>query len=150
MIEVWPLIAFLFTEPEMDEKAWRKVMKPAAAAAAGRDRATSSRRSEPFDAATLEAGLRELIERDGLSASKVLQPIRVAITGSTISPGIFESLETLGRDRVGRADRCRPRPHAEEGDRDQGERFSANRANASAPRFCRLRWRWLKSRYRHG
>ena len=120
VIEVWPLISFLFVEPEMEEKAWRKVMKPAAVLplAGSRDVIATI---EPFDAATLEAGLRELIERDGLSASKALQPIRVAISGSTISPGIFESLETLGRERsVERIDAALARMR-EEGELDQGE-----------------------------
>ncbi len=98
MIEVWPLIAFLFTEPEPDEKAWRKVMKPAVAPALAQSRDVIAA-TEPYDAATLETDLRELIEREELSASKALQPIRVAISGSTISPGIFESLEVLGRER---------------------------------------------------
>ena len=31
MTEIWPLIAFLFTDPPTDEKAWEKVMKPAVA-----------------------------------------------------------------------------------------------------------------------
>jgi glutamyl-tRNA synthetase len=55
--------------------------------------------AEPFDVPTLEASLRELIEGEGLSLGKALQPIRVAITGTTISPGIFESLAALGRER---------------------------------------------------
>ena len=98
VVEVWPLISFLFTEPEIDEKAWRKVMKPSlepVLAEEGELIATV----EPFDAATLERELRALIERAEVSASKGLQPIRVAITGSTISPGIFESLVALGRER---------------------------------------------------
>ena len=98
VIEVWPLIDFLFTEPAMDEKSWRKVMKP------GVDGVLSQASEliasiEPFDAETLERELRALIERVGISASKGLQPIRVAISGSTISPGIFESLVALGRER---------------------------------------------------
>src|SRR5207248_411047 len=46
-------------------------------------------------------------EWDDLSPRKAFQPIRVAVTGSTVSPGLFESLEVLGRDeslrRVSRA-----------------------------------------------
>ena len=51
--------------------------------------------------------LRELIEAEGVSATKVLQPIRLAITGSNVSPGIFESLAALGRERsLARLDRA--------------------------------------------
>jgi glutamyl-tRNA synthetase len=100
VIEVWPLIAFLFTEPELDEKSWRKVMKPGVEAVLSQA-ADLIASVEPFDTETLERELRALIEREGISASKGLQPIRVAITGSTISPGIFESLVALGRERSG-------------------------------------------------
>ncbi len=99
MVEVWPLIAFLFTEPDDDEKAWRKVMKPEVAPVLAKERETIAS-VEPFDAATLETELRAVIEAEGLGAGKGLQPIRVAITGTTISPGIFESIVALGRDRV--------------------------------------------------
>ncbi len=106
VIEVWPLVAFLFTDPPAQEKAWRKVMKPEVAELLDRERAVIAA-AEPFDAATLERDLRELIEAEGLSAGKALQPIRVAISGSTISPGIFESLAALGKrasiERIARA-----------------------------------------------
>ena len=53
---------------------------------------------EPFEAESIESALRALAERLGLSPRKAFQPIRVAVTGSTVSPGLFESLELLGRD----------------------------------------------------
>ena len=53
---------------------------------------------EPFDAATIEAALRELADRLGLRPRQAFQPIRLAVTGSNISPGLFESLELLGRE----------------------------------------------------
>jgi glutamyl-tRNA synthetase len=64
-------------------------------------------RVEPFEAAAIEAALRALADRLDLKPAKAFQPIRVAVTGSKISPGLFESLELLGREeslrRVGRA-----------------------------------------------
>jgi glutamyl-tRNA synthetase len=98
LAEVWPLVAFLFTDPEPDEQAWRKVMKPAVAEPLGRAAGTLAT-VDPFDTETIERELRELMEREGYKARQVLQPIRVAITGSAISPGIFESLAALGRQR---------------------------------------------------
>lgn len=98
--EVWPLISFLFVDPATrprDEKAWRKVMKPGTEEILAKAAAVIES-AEPFDAPTLEASLRELIDSEGISANKVLQPIRVAITGATISPGIFESIAALGRE----------------------------------------------------
>ena len=53
---------------------------------------------EPFEAATIEAALRQLAERLGLKPRQAFQPIRLALTGSKVSPGLFESLELLGRD----------------------------------------------------
>lgn len=55
---------------------------------------------EPFTAGRIEAALRELAERLELPPRKAFQPIRVAVTGSKVSPGLFESLELMGRDRA--------------------------------------------------
>jgi glutamyl-tRNA synthetase len=48
--------------------------------------------------ATMEPALRALAERHGVAAGKVFQPMRVALTASTVSPGIFDVLIQLGRD----------------------------------------------------
>jgi glutamyl-tRNA synthetase len=53
---------------------------------------------EPFAAEPIEQALRGLAERLELSPRKAFQPIRIAVTGSKVSPGLFESLELLGRD----------------------------------------------------
>ena len=53
---------------------------------------------EPFTAEQIEAALKELCDRLGLKPRQAFQPIRVAVTGSKISPGLYESLELLGRD----------------------------------------------------
>jgi glutamyl-tRNA synthetase len=55
---------------------------------------------EPFDAVRIEAALRRLAERLELSPRKAFEPIRIAVTGSKISPGLFESLELLGKDET--------------------------------------------------
>ena len=54
--------------------------------------------AEPFSAEAIESTLRAVAERLELSPRKAFQPIRVAVTGSMVSPGLFESLELLGRD----------------------------------------------------
>jgi glutamyl-tRNA synthetase len=53
---------------------------------------------EPWEAAQLEVALKELTERLGLKPRQAYAPIRVAVTGSKVSPGLYESLELLGRD----------------------------------------------------
>jgi glutamyl-tRNA synthetase len=59
-------------------------------------------RVEPFAAVEIEAALRGLAERLELSPRKAFEPIRIAVTGSKISPGLFESLELLGKDETRR------------------------------------------------
>jgi glutamyl-tRNA synthetase len=56
-------------------------------------------RVEPFTAEPIEAALRGLAERLDLKPRQAFQPIRVAVTGSKVSPGLFESLELLGREK---------------------------------------------------
>jgi glutamyl-tRNA synthetase len=62
---------------------------------------------ETWTAPAIEAALRNLAGELGLKPGQAFQPIRMAVTGSKISPGLFESLELLGRDetlrRLGRA-----------------------------------------------
>jgi len=53
---------------------------------------------EPFAAPTIEAALRAKADELGLKPRQAFQPIRVAVTGSRISPGLFESIELLGRE----------------------------------------------------
>jgi glutamyl-tRNA synthetase len=55
---------------------------------------------EPFDAEAIERELRGLAERLELKPREAFQPIRIAVTGSKVSPGLFESIELLGRDRT--------------------------------------------------
>jgi glutamyl-tRNA synthetase len=55
---------------------------------------------EPFEAERIEQTLRALAERLGLKPRQAFQPIRVAVTGSIVSPGLFESIELLGREET--------------------------------------------------
>ena len=95
--EVWALIRFLFEPPVEDEKAWRKVMVDGALPALEAARAALDGAGS-FDAEEIEAALAPLPERLDSKPGRVYQPIRVAITGTSVSPGIFESLAALGRE----------------------------------------------------
>ena len=53
---------------------------------------------EPFEAEQIEAALRDVAQGLGLKPREAFQPIRLALTGSPVSPGLFESLELLGKD----------------------------------------------------
>jgi glutamyl-tRNA synthetase len=53
---------------------------------------------EPFTAESIETALRAVLDQLGLKPRQGFQPIRIAVTGSKISPGLFESIELLGRE----------------------------------------------------
>jgi glutamyl-tRNA synthetase len=57
----------------------------------------------------IEAAFQSVLARHGLSLGKLAQPVRVALTGGTVSPGIYELVDVVGRDRtVARLDRVLP------------------------------------------
>ncbi len=56
---------------------------------------------ETFDALSIEAALRAVADARGVKAGSLIHAVRVAVTGKTVSPGLFEVLVLLGRDRVG-------------------------------------------------
>jgi glutamyl-tRNA synthetase len=80
---------FLFHDVEADVDGDREVV------AAARDALADL---EPFTAESIEASLRGVLERLELKPRQGFQPIRIAVTGSKVSPGLFESMELLGRD----------------------------------------------------
>jgi glutamyl-tRNA synthetase len=82
-------VRFLFEDVEPPEGA-----DPETCAAAAEALATV----EPWVAAALEERLRAFADELGQKPRQAFQPIRLAVTGSKISPGLFESLELLGRD----------------------------------------------------
>ncbi|MGH2860139.1 MAG: glutamate--tRNA ligase [Solirubrobacteraceae bacterium] len=100
LADFWPLAGFLLDGPADDPQAFAKVI----GADGGRDALMQARASlaglEPFSVDGIEGALRELVARTGLKPGQVFQPIRVAIAGTTVSPGIFESVALLGRERT--------------------------------------------------
>jgi glutamyl-tRNA synthetase len=97
LAEFRPLAGFLFDERETDEKAWAKVMRDGAAGNLARAREALAE-VDPFDEPGVERALTALVEELGVKPGKLYQPIRVAIAGTTVSPGIFESVALLGRE----------------------------------------------------
>lgn len=95
-----PMVRFLFVdEVAIEPEAAEKVLttEGAAALAAARD---SLATLEPWDAPTIEAALRALPETLGQKPKQVFAAARVAVTGSMVSPPLFESIELLGRERT--------------------------------------------------
>ena len=79
---------------EYDEKAWEQWGRSPHLRAVRDDLANA----EPWETAVIEERLRALVEERGVKPKEIFQPIRVALTGTTVSPGIFESLWALGRE----------------------------------------------------
>ncbi len=99
LADFWPLAGFLVERQPIDEGAWKKVMGEGA-----RERLEAVRDAlaslDTFDQESIEGALRGLVDRFGVKPKEVFQPLRVAIAGSTISPGIFESVAALGREET--------------------------------------------------
>src|SRR5690606_33555743 len=90
-------IYLLVDEPEMDEKAASKFLTAESVPHLGwlADAVTGV---EPFTDAALSAKVEAAMEAAGLTMKQVAQPARVALTGRTKSPGLFEVMELLGRE----------------------------------------------------
>jgi glutamyl-tRNA synthetase len=97
--EFWPLAGFLVERRDFDEGAWAKVMQDGAPERLREARAALEQ-ADPFDVETVEQALRAVVERLEVKPKDVFQPLRVAIAGTTVSPGIFESVVALGREET--------------------------------------------------
>ena len=93
-------MGFAFGPVETDPKAWDKVMGKEGARDLLQRARDALADAEPFDEEHVEAALQQVVEATGAKPGAVYQPIRVAITGKTVSAGIFESLALLGRDEA--------------------------------------------------
>jgi glutamyl-tRNA synthetase len=97
LADFWDLAGQLIDAPsEYDENAWQQwggsphlpEVRDALANAA------------TWDASEIEAILRAIVDEQGVKPKEIFQPIRVALTGTTVSPGIFESVAALGREET--------------------------------------------------
>ena len=107
LAEFWPLVGFLFDGPTDDPKAFQKVIGSDGGVECLKAAREALARAEPFTVENVESALREVVENRSTKPAKVFQPVRVAIAGTTISPGIFESVALLGKDEtLARIDRA--------------------------------------------
>jgi glutamyl-tRNA synthetase len=97
--DFWPLAGFLFDGPADDGAARTKWLDADHRHGLVRAREALAH-LEPFDLRQIELALREVVEGSGAKPKDVFQPIRVALAGTTVSPGIFESLAVLGREEA--------------------------------------------------
>jgi glutamyl-tRNA synthetase len=98
--EFWPIASFFFDGPVDDPAAREKILGVEGARAGLAAARAALAASNDWTFAGVEATLRGVLEAEGLKPKQVFQPIRVALAGGTVSPGIFETVSVLGRDEV--------------------------------------------------
>jgi glutamyl-tRNA synthetase len=101
LAEFWPLTRFFFDGPADDPAARERVLE----APGGREALAAARTAlaevpDPWTQQDVEGALEGVAERLGVKRKHVFQPLRVAVTGTTVSPGIFETVALLGRDET--------------------------------------------------
>jgi glutamyl-tRNA synthetase len=90
---------FFTDEIEYDESAKKKFLTPETVPIF-RDLIDRLSSLSDFNASELQRVFGEIIEQKGLKLVQIAQPVRVALTGKTVSPGIFEVMEILGKEKV--------------------------------------------------
>jgi glutamyl-tRNA synthetase len=107
LADFWPLAGPLLEGPVDDPAAFEKTV--------GRDGGAENLQAardalaevEPFTTENVERSLRAVVEQRQEKPGRIFQPVRVAIAGTTVSPGIFESVALLGREEtLARIDRA--------------------------------------------
>ena len=91
---------FLVDQVTPDPEAARKHLGQASLRGPFRALIDAFERAGAFEPAVLEAALRATAEQSGIKAGALIHATRVAVTGRAVSPGLFEVLELLGRERT--------------------------------------------------
>jgi glutamyl-tRNA synthetase len=98
LADFWPLSGFFFDGPADDPAAREKILgTPEALDRLAKAREVLAAVEEPWTEEPLETALQSVLEETGAKPRQLYQPIRVALAGGTVSPGIFETLRLLGR-----------------------------------------------------
>jgi glutamyl-tRNA synthetase len=92
-------IPFIVDEITMDEKAKAKYLTPDVAPLLS-ELTKRLKTVDPFTHVEIEKVFNALVSETGLKLGKLAQPVRVAVTGGTVSPGIFEVLEVMGTEKT--------------------------------------------------
>ena len=111
LADFWPLAGTLVEPSGFQDKAWSQW---GPSTDWPRLESVLAAIPEPFDVENVESALREYVDELGVKPKEVYQPIRVALTGTTVSPGIFESLSALGREEsLSRVEKARHKAESE-------------------------------------
>jgi glutamyl-tRNA synthetase len=101
LAEVPAMVDFLFLDqPPIEQASWDKAMARDAEAGHILDAAVAAYAACPWTADEIRAATLGVAEQAGRKLAKAQAPIRVAVTGRTVGPPLFESLHLLGRDRT--------------------------------------------------
>ncbi len=100
LADFWPLAGFIFAGPATTDVAAREKWLGEDGRVVLAEVRAALVAAVDFDQAAVQAALEVVLERSGLKPRAVYQPVRVAISGTTISPGIFESVALLGREET--------------------------------------------------
>ncbi len=107
LADFWPLVGFVFDGPRDDPATFERTL----CQDGGTETLAAARealaQAQPFTVQSVEAALRGVGQTRDLKPGRVFQPVRVALAGSTVSPGIFETVALLGRAQtLARIDRA--------------------------------------------
>jgi glutamyl-tRNA synthetase len=106
LADFWPLAGFIFDGPA-DDPAARERWLGEDGRAALRDVRAALDPIDPFELEAVQGALEGVVRARGVKPNTVFQPVRVALAGRAVSPGIFETLAVLGRDEaLARIDRA--------------------------------------------
>ncbi|MFM9059533.1 MAG: glutamate--tRNA ligase [Planctomycetaceae bacterium] len=101
---------FLVDEPALDEAAVKQRLEKPGVRGLLEAFAEALKTVEPFDPPALEAALKQVVEAAGVKVGDLVHAVRVAVTGKTVGPGLYDCLAILGRERsLARLDRALPR-----------------------------------------
>jgi len=90
---------FLVEEPPLDEAAVKQRLAKPGVKDLLEAYGAALAAVEPFEPAALEAALKEAVERAGVKVGDLVHAVRVAVTGKTVGPGLYDCLAILGRER---------------------------------------------------
>jgi glutamyl-tRNA synthetase len=100
LADFWPLARFFFAGVASEDNGARERWLGETGLAVLGDARNELSTAASFDLSGVEAALSGIVERRGVKPREVYQPVRVAIAGTTVSPGIFESVALLGREET--------------------------------------------------
>lgn len=100
LVELVDMAAYFFRDDlTYDPKGVQKVFKPPGVPELLRQGGEALSRVQPFGVTETEAAYRKLIESLGISGGALIHPTRLALTGRTVGPGLFDVISLLGKDR---------------------------------------------------